>query len=1099
MSSSTIYEHNVPVIYLIGRDINRVRHITKVSDFIPYCYIPGNSRPDLFGRLVDRIDFRTTGDVEFERRKHEFVDEADLPFDAYRYMIDKKLFAAWSVEEHKVLPKPSIGVPPKIQYFDIETHNPKELLPRPENPDYPIVAISNSNNYDNDITVFALGVPQVPIEVDGIKPRIEVFDNEIEMLKAWVDYTVNLDPDVPTGWNSNRFDLPYLINRAQKKLHTRVLDDLSPFGKVEVKQFGQRIISIIEGRSPVDMHDAYLKRSIASGQLPSYDFKYVVGLPIKEGGCDYHYEDYGDRIDDLLVTQRYDVFLDYCCRDAIAARLLDKTQGLFQFYWGLKKKIGLPLRDSLENSKCIDMWCLRISDRPLPTNPRTNKKREKLKGAVVLEPRVGIHKNVALFDFSSMYPNLIMAHNLSPEMKNDHGDIFIGPLPDGRTVRFLSKPEGLLPKAVRLLMEEREVLREKRKRLEKEGQADTPEYNLTKSNETIVKFLLCSFYGVMGFPAFRLFDLDVANAITFLGRDAILLCRDIIRKNGYDVIYGDSVTADMAVTIRDLTGKVDILPISELAPNVPGYFQKNIEVLTRDGFKQIKYVKVAQTSKKIMRVDTSDGIVEVTEDHSLFTPEEEEVEPSENPQRIETGKYVYGKDDEEVTFEEARILGIICAEGSLIADNDQPVINCNKEELESIQKDLQVLGFESYLHNYTKSSRCFRLCVSVKAQGLFRECMTKLKGWKGRNKKVPKRILNASDDIILEFLETFWKGDGSLTDNKRYVDEFKRTDVRSHALAAGIEYLLYRIGYMVTWRSAGINKLSFGLRVGKSKRLPEGTVRSIRPYNYNGLVYDICTDNGTFNIGRVVAHNTDSIFVLLNSSNWREGLLLERIINERLAQRAVFRKANYPLEVKYESFFRRLLFKKLSSSKEMKAAKKMYAGHLTLADGIEVNRLHIRGLAPRRSDSAEITRSTMREFLRLTLLKDNPQEAIRYLRDQYNKVDMLDPMKTFIPRGVHILTPKSPWVRGMQYMMKNYKVVFREDKKPLLGWVKTTRGIPSTKVVCIADGINVPEGIIIDWSLMREKLFKKKFEDILKGIGYEWSEISSGQRQQRLF
>lgn len=781
MTSALIYEHNEPMIYLIGRDEYRERHITKVRDFTPYCYVPGTQRKDLFGRLVDRKDFATTGDVEFERRKHEFTDESDLPFDKYRYMIDKKIFAAWSVEDGKVIPKESIGIPPKIQYLDIETRNPKELLPRPEHPDFPIVAISNSNNYTDEIAVFALNIPETKLVVDGSVPNIFVFDDEIEMLKSWVEYTAKLDPDVPTGWNSNRFDLPYLINRT-KKLKTNVLAGLSPFHKVELKTFGARSIPIIEGRDPVDMHDAYLKRSMASGQLPSYDFKYVVGLPVAEGGAAYVYEDYGDRIDDLLVAQKYETFLDYCCRDAIAAKRLDRMQGLFDFYWGLKKRIGLPLRDALENSRVIDMWCLRVTDVPLPTNPKRDRKKEKLRGAVVFEPKIGVHQNVALLDFSSMYPHLIMAHNLSPETKSSVGDIFLGPLPDGRTVRFASKPEGLLPKAVRLLMEEREVLRRRRRELEAKGRHDDPEYQLTKNNETIVKFLLCSFYGVMGFPAFRLFDLDVANAITFLGRESISLCREIIRRNGYTVIYGD----------------------------------------------------------------------------------------------------------------------------------------------------------------------------------------------------------------------------------------------------------------------------------------------------------------------------TDSVFAQLKSSNWREGLILERLINERLVSRAVFRRANYPLEVKYEAFFRRLLFKKLSSAKEMIAAKKSYAGHLTIADGTPVNRLHIRGLAPRRSDSAEVTRKTMREFLRLTLLQDNPQGAMHYLREQYNKVELMSPMETFIPRGVHVLTPKSPWVRGMQYMMKNYKVVFREDKKPLLGYVKTTRGIPSTKEICIADGILVPEGIVIDWPKMKEKLFQKKFEGILAGMGYEWNEIASNQKQTRL-
>ena len=742
----------------------------------------------------------------------------------------------------------------------------------------------------------------------------------------------------------------------------------------------------------------------------------------------------------------------------------------------------------------------------LSSLPDLQSKEKHVIGALVISPPKGLHANVACFDLKSLYPSLIMAFNLSPERKNPKGEITV-PITDSkgnkiRELHFDEKPEGIIPKSVRRISEEREKVRELRKKLE----PDDPRDSLLKNQETAIKFIACSFYGAMGFPGFCMYDPDVANAITSLGRGIIILLRSECAKLGYQVLYADSVTADMAIITRDKQGLLDILPIAEIVPNVEGRFilDNQIEVWTRHGFKNIQYVKSAKCSKDIYRVNTSDGIVSVTEDHSLFDLSGKEVKPTNLPDRIETCLFPEETiESSNISLNEAWLLGLICAEGSLTGINKQPVINCDKDTLMKAQKIFDSLGHDSFLHDYTESSACWRLCIAVTARPLFEKCITKLKGWKGRNKKVPKEILNSNTDIQLEFLEGFWTGDGTrYTDKQGYIDRFKKMDTRCHALATGIEYIMYRLGYVVTWADAGTNKLSYGLRIANSKKLLSGTVRSSTKINYDEMVYDICTDDGTFAIGRIVAHNTDSIFVKLKTTNWREGIVLENYLNRALMLFSRKYGAKFPPYTKYEKFFTRLMFKK-KIGKEAETAKKRYSGYLTVSDGKSISKMVTMGLEPRRSDASILTRQLMKSFLKLVLQDNDFDKAMDLLRDTWANIESRPSFEVAIPKGLRMKTYKhsNPWIRGKTWMTEHTGKIFREDTKPRLLYVKRINGPLrkfSTKEICITDEKTVPDGIVVDWEKMREKTIRNKMESILDAIGISWDEAMSGKRLTKL-
>ena len=103
-----------------------------------------------------------------------------------------------------------------------------------------------------------------------------------------------------------------------------------------------------------------------------------------------------------------------------------------------------------------------------------------------------------------------------------------------------------------------------------------------------------------------------------------------------ELIYSDSVTEDTPIILRK-DGKVFIEKISNITENYCEYenskfrsqINNNLEVLTSKGFKQLKLVIKHQTNKKIYRITTSQGIVDVTEDHSLLDEHHMEIKPED--------------------------------------------------------------------------------------------------------------------------------------------------------------------------------------------------------------------------------------------------------------------------------------------------------------------------------------------------------------------------------------------------------------------------------------------------------------------------------------
>src|SRR5256712_2128228 len=168
--------------------------------------------------------------------------------------------------------------------------------------------------------------------------------------------------------------------------------------------------------------------------------------------------------------------------------------------------------------------------------PRTEQPIIPYKGAIVLEPKVGLHDNVASLDFSSMYPSLMIKYNISPDTLvtgKEKEDVF--EVPEVKH-RFRKNPSGFYRIVLTKLIEARKTTKAELKRT---ARSDL-RYPLLKAREKAIKVMTNAVYGYAGWAGARWYSKEVAESAAALGRETINRAISIANSLGLTVFYGDT-------------------------------------------------------------------------------------------------------------------------------------------------------------------------------------------------------------------------------------------------------------------------------------------------------------------------------------------------------------------------------------------------------------------------------------------------------------------------------------------------------------------------------------------------------------------------------
>ena len=540
--SYTLDESGYPIINLYCRDTaGRFRRV-DVQGFQPYFYIEAD--PDevlelmkdprvvdikegyrtIDNREVYRVVTRTPSDVKDLRENYRHY-EADILFTT-RFMVDTGIKSGIMVPDKEMVQveeiKPvELDVPTRICIIDIECDD-RNGFPQPERD--AVICITAWDSFDDEYTTFIWPYRQ---------------RDEKEMLEMLLAYIQTKDPDILTGWNFTNFDVPYLIDRM------RALGiDPSPLsrdGMVKNKA-GHFSPAMIKGRVLFDLLYGYKK--MQPTQKESYRLDWIAEDEL--GETKHHYTGslgnlWENDPDELIRYNRKDVEL---CVE------IERKNDIIGFSKEVANFVGCSIEDTLNASRVIDTYVLRKSLGRFVLPSKHGEFKGEFEGAVVLSPIKGVRENVIVLDLASLYPMSMMTLNASPETKSPDGELVA---PNG--VRFKKSPDGL----TRMILKELIESRLEKKRLRDRYPLGSDEYRKYDLQQAAIKVITNSYYGVSGYPRFRLYDRDIAAATTSVGRAIIRHTKSVIESMGYEVVYGD--TDSCMVTVgggKDLDEVIEI-------------------------------------------------------------------------------------------------------------------------------------------------------------------------------------------------------------------------------------------------------------------------------------------------------------------------------------------------------------------------------------------------------------------------------------------------------------------------------------------------------------------------------------------------------------
>ena len=189
-------------------------------------------------------------------------------------------------------------------------------------------------------------------------------------------------------------------------------------------------------------------------------------------------------------------------------------------------------------SELLDNYILRVAhkDNIYCLSNRENVESSGYTGGYVLDPIKGLHENVFVLDFKSLYPSLIMTSNIGFDTIDENGKI-INP---GTEKQFLNDRESIIKTTIKELIGKRKEYKKKRVEMLKQGKEKTPEYEVVRANELTMKVIANSVYGIMGQSKSRYYSKDIAESITKFGQWCIKFTKLFFEKHGFIVIYGDT-------------------------------------------------------------------------------------------------------------------------------------------------------------------------------------------------------------------------------------------------------------------------------------------------------------------------------------------------------------------------------------------------------------------------------------------------------------------------------------------------------------------------------------------------------------------------------
>jgi DNA polymerase I len=351
------------------------------------------------------------------------------------------------------------------------------------------------------------------------------------ILEQFMGYIQQFDPDIIVGYGVNSQHWSYLTERCKKSgLHLYV-----DRARTEPHTSVYSHVSLA-GRANLDLAD-YIEdfQEIKVKTIENFaDFLGVMKIEDRTIIEDIDIADYWDDRTKRETLKKYSMD-NTCC-------IMGITEAVLDFATQLSNLVGLPL-DHVGTAAAgflVEWFLIKQTHKLGELVPkRIEQPYRPYAGGLVLQPTPGLHNNIAALDFKSMYPNLMLTYNLSPDTyispkdPTPSGGVYEAPEVDHK---FRKEPPGFYIEALTYLIKVRGEIRAKMKTL-----APTSlEYRVLDSRQKAVKVITNASYGYAGWTGARWYVKPVAEAAAAYGRHTIQTAIQMAEKAGLKVVYGDT-------------------------------------------------------------------------------------------------------------------------------------------------------------------------------------------------------------------------------------------------------------------------------------------------------------------------------------------------------------------------------------------------------------------------------------------------------------------------------------------------------------------------------------------------------------------------------
>ncbi|HLC92108.1 MAG TPA: DNA-directed DNA polymerase [archaeon] len=482
-----------------------------------------------------KVFFKNPQDLVKARDKIEEVEgiiekrEFDIPF-ASRYLIDKDLRPMTGIEileengEIKEMKHAEVAHDFRITALDLETYSPGRFSDPKKDPILMCVLAGTNGS-------------KVYTWKNAGKENAVVLKDEKEMLELVLKDLRAFAPDILVTYNGDSFDLPYIKERCER---LKVKCDFG-LGGINVRKNGMYNEASLKGTQHLDAYQLikFMAR-ISAVSLLKFDLENVseklFGIPKDKVAA--------SKINELWDIGELDAVIKYNREDGeVTLRLAREFLALqLQLCSMLHWTLSETSRSS--SSQMVEQLLIVKSQRIgniIPNRPNegevSRRSLQTYEGGFVKEPLAGLHEDIAVLDFRSLHPSIMISHNISPDtFKCEHEECRHGKNVSPDKDWFCEKRKGFLTGILEEILADRTQLKRRAKQMDKSN----PEYKMLNARQHALKILLNSHYGYLGYPRSRWYSREAARAITAWSRHYIQEVSHKAESDGYVVLYNDT-------------------------------------------------------------------------------------------------------------------------------------------------------------------------------------------------------------------------------------------------------------------------------------------------------------------------------------------------------------------------------------------------------------------------------------------------------------------------------------------------------------------------------------------------------------------------------